>query len=82
MAGFKSRVEQLASGILRKTGVPEQQIPARLKSVGQYMILLGTVMIVPLVLLDNVPTAAVIVLQLLYATLMCTGVILAVKEKK
>jgi hypothetical protein len=82
MAGFKSRVEQLASGILRKTGVPEQQIPARMKSVGQYMILLGTVMIVPLVLLDKVPTAAVIVLQLLYATLMCIGVILAVKEKK
>lgn len=79
---FTFRIKSIAETLLRKAGVPEQQLPARMKSVGQYMILLGTVMIVPLVLLENVPTAAVIVLQLLYATLMCTGVILAVKEKK
>ena len=82
MARFKDKTEEIAARILRKVGVPEQQLPARMKSVGSYMILVSITAVVPLVFLDNVPLALTIILQLLYAALMCVGLTLAVKEKK
>lgn len=82
MARFKDITEDMAARVLRKAGVPEQQIPSRMKSVGSYMILVSCAAIIPLVFLDNVPVAVTIILQLVYAALMCTGLTLAVKEKK
>ncbi len=82
MAGLKAKTEEIAAQLLRKAGVPEQQIPARMKSVGSYMILVSIVAIVPLVFLDHVPVAVTIILQLIYAALMCIGLTLTVKEKK
>jgi hypothetical protein len=79
---FTNRVKGVAGNLLRKAGVPEQQIPARMKSVGSYMILASIAAIVPLVFLDNVSVAVTIVLQLIYASLMCIGLTLTVKEKK
>ncbi|MGY6031851.1 hypothetical protein [Phytobacter sp. AG2a] len=79
---FTSRVKHHAGQLLIKAGVPEQQIPSRMKSVGSYMILLSCAAIIPLVLLDNVPMAVTIILQLVYAALMCIGLTLAVDEKK
>lgn len=79
---FASRVKRHAGKLLLKAGVPEQQLPARIKSVGGYMILVSIVAVVPLVFLDNVPVAVTIILQLIYAALMCIGLTLAVEEKK
>lgn len=79
---FTSRVKRHAGKLLLKAGVPEQQLPARMKSAGSYMILASCAAIVPLVFLDNVPVAITIILQLIYAALMCIGLTLAVEEKK
>lgn len=79
---FTSRVKGVAASLLLKAGVPEQQLRARMKSVGSYMILVSTLAIVPLVILDNVPVAVTIILQLVYASLMCVGLTLAVEQKK
>lgn len=79
---FTNRVKGVAGNLLRKAGVPEQQLPSRMKSVGSYMILVSCAAIIPLVFLDNVPVAVTIILQLFYAALMCTGLTLAVDEKK
>lgn len=81
MAGFKSKVEQLASCVLRKAGVPEQQIPARMKSLGSAMILVSIAAVLPLLFFDNVPVKLKFILQLLWALLLCTGMVLAIKPK-
>ena len=79
---FTSRVKSVAATMLLKAGVPEQQLRTRMKSVGQNMLLASTLAIVPLVMFDDVSVAVKIILQLVYALLICGGVILTVEEKK
>ncbi|ENU1174232.1 TPA: hypothetical protein RKY22_004920 [Klebsiella michiganensis] len=79
---FTSRVKSVAATMFLKAGVPEQQLRTRMKSVGQNMLLASTLAIVPLVMFDDVSVAVKIILQLVYALLICGGVILTVEEKK
>ncbi len=82
MARFSDRIKLITEDILRKTGSPESVLPEKRKKVGRGMILLGAALIVPLVVMDTVPPAVNIVVQLCYATLICLGAILAIEEKK
>lgn len=82
MAMFTVRVKLMAAELFRKAGTPESQLKARMKSVGQNMLLASTLAIVPLVMFDDVSVAVKIILQLVYALLICGGVILTVEEKK
>lgn len=79
---FTSRVKNAAATLFLMAGVPEQQLRTRMKSVGQYMLLASTLAILPLVILDDLSVAVKIILQLVYALLICTGVLLTMEEKK
>ncbi|EGT4277830.1 hypothetical protein DOX71_20740 [Cronobacter sakazakii] len=81
MATMKIRLESLVSGLLRKRGVPEQELHERCKKIGQRMLLGSVLLIVPLIIW-NMPLAAKIFLQLGYATMMCAGILLAFDEEK
>lgn len=82
MSRFKQQVESIAARILKRAGVPAAEMPDTLKKTGRGMILFSILLVVPLLLASHIPLAVTIVLQLGYAALMCTGVILAFDDGK
>ncbi|WP_318366463.1 hypothetical protein [Enterobacter sp.] len=81
MPQFKEKVELIAARLLRRAGVPEEEMPETLKKTGRGMILFSVLLVVPLLLASHVPLAVTIVLQLGYAALISTGVILAFDDE-
>lgn len=75
-----SRVKQLAEkviiSVLKRRDVPESQWSEKVKKTGSWLFIASIVLVVPLLVLDNIPAVLVIVLQLGYAILMCLGLLL------
>lgn len=75
-----SRVKQLAEkviiSVLKRRDVPESQWAEKVKKTGSWLFIASIFLVVPLLVLDNIPAVMVIVLQLGYATLMCLGLLL------
>ncbi|EOV9576591.1 hypothetical protein ACN5LO_004038 [Cronobacter sakazakii] len=78
---MKKRAEALTCSLLRRVGVPEQQLAARSKKTGERMLLCSILLIVPLIIWD-MPLVIKIILQLGYAIMMCVGILLAFDEEK
>ncbi|BET44224.1 hypothetical protein DQ91_004354 [Escherichia coli] len=81
MSRLKRKARNVALSFLRRQGVPETQLAERCKSIGQYSLLGGVLLVVPL-LIWELPTAVTVLLQLGYATMMIVGVMLGFDEKK
>jgi hypothetical protein len=81
MAQFKKTVELIVSGLLKKAGVPDSQLQDKLRKIGRGMLLVSILMIVPLLMFNNIPLVFTITLQMVYATLMCIGVILSFDDE-
>lgn len=82
MPEFTTKIVAVAARHLKRTGVPERDVPARLRQTGGRLILCSAALIVPLLTFEHVPVAATILLQLGYATLMWFGITLASENKR
>ena len=82
MSFLKQLTQAAAARALYRDGMSQQQLCARTKKVGRTMLLAGVVAVIPLVVLNHVPVAVIILLQLLYAALICGGLVLAFDDKK
>jgi len=80
MQSVKKKVKKMAFSFLQSAGVPERELAERTKSVGQYFLLGGVFLIVPL-LLWELPPVVTIVIQLGYAIMMVIGVLLGFDDK-
>lgn len=81
MGRIKQSAEKLATGLLRRAGVPEAQLHNRMRRTGQVLFLLSIPFIIPLIILDHVSLWATIMLQVIYGSLVCMGVLLAFDEE-
>ena len=81
MAQFRNLVETIVTGLLRKSGVPDNQLREQMKKTGRAMIIASVLMIVPLLVFDSLPLIVKILLQVSYAVLLCLGATLAFDEK-
>lgn len=81
MAQFRNVVETIVTGLLRKSGVPDNQLREKMKKTGRAMIIASVLMIVPLLVIDSLPLIVKILLQVSYAVLLCLGAMLAFEEK-
>lgn len=81
MAQFRNVVETIVTGLLRKSGVPDNQLCEQMKKTGRAMIIASVLMIVPLLVFDSLPLIVKILLQVSYAVLLCPGAMLAFDEK-
>ena len=82
MPEVTTKIVAAAAQYLKRTGVPERDVPARLKQTGGRLILCSAALIVPLLTFEHVPVAAIVLLQLGYATLMWFGIALASESKR
>lgn len=82
MGHFKQGTEKLVSDLLRRSGVPEAQLHNRMRKVGQGLLLLSVLFIIPLIILDHASLWATILLQAVYGVLVCLGVLLAFDEQE
>lgn len=80
MAQFRNVVETIITGLLRKSGVPDDQLREQMKKTGRAMIIASVLMIVPLLVFDSLPLIVKILLQVSYAVLLCPGAMLAFDE--
>ncbi|WP_373964356.1 hypothetical protein [Kosakonia sacchari] len=81
MGRIKQSAEKLAAGLLRRAGVPEAQLHSRMRKAGQVLFLLSIPFIIPLIIMDHVSLWATILLQAIYGSLVCLGVLLAFDEE-
>lgn len=81
MAQFRNVVETIVTGLLRKSGVQDNQLREQMKKTGRAMIIASVLMIVPLLAFDSLPLIVKILLQVSYAVLLCPGAMLACDEK-
>jgi len=65
MSRLKQKARNVAFSFLRRRGVPETRLAERCKSIGQYSLLGGVLLVVPL-LIWELPTAVAVLLQLGY----------------
>ena len=72
MSRLKRKARNVAFSFLRRWGVPETQLAERCKSIGQYSLLGGVLLVVPL-LIWELPTAVAVLLQLGYAGRVFSG---------
>jgi heme/copper-type cytochrome/quinol oxidase subunit 4 len=82
MGRIKQKAEGVMTDLLRRAGVPEQQLHARMRKTGRGFLLTSILFIIPLVALDNVPVAAKVGLQIIYGLMVIAGVLLAFDEEK
>lgn len=82
MGRIKQKAEGMALTALRRAGVPEPQLHARMRKTGRGFLLASILFIIPLVALDNVPVAAKVGLQIIYGLMVIAGVLLAFDEEK
>ena len=81
MAQFRNVVETIITGLLRKSGVQDNQLREQMKKTGRAMIIASVLMIVPLLVFDSLPLIVKILLQVSYAVLLCPGAMLAFDEE-
>ncbi|SFU20812.1 hypothetical protein SAMN05192562_11361 [Kosakonia arachidis] len=81
MGRIKQSAEKLVTGFLRRAGVPEAQLHSRMRKTGRGLLLLSILFIVPLIILDHASLWAIILLQVIYGSLVCLGVLLAFDEE-
>ncbi|WOZ79895.1 hypothetical protein [Kosakonia sacchari] len=82
MGRIKQSAEKLATGLLRRAGVPEAQLYSRMRRTGQGLFLLSIPFIIPLIILDHASLGVTILLQTVYGVLVCLGVLLAFDEQE
>lgn len=82
MGSLTRKAQKFIAGKLRQSGVPERELQNCVKKIGRGLLLTSILLIVPLVIIDDVPLAMKIGLQLGYALLMCAGLLLAFDEEK
>lgn len=82
MGRIKQKAEGMALTVLRRAGVAEPQLHARMRKTGRVFLLASILFIIPLVALDNVPVAAKVGLQIIYGLMVIAGVLLAFDEEK
>ncbi|QEM94267.1 hypothetical protein FEI17_26895 (plasmid) [Kosakonia radicincitans] len=82
MGRIKQSAEKLATGLLRRAGVPEAQLHNRMRRAGQVLFLLSIPFIIPLIILDHASLGVTVLLQTVYGVLVCLGVLLAFDEQE
>ncbi|MBK0018877.1 hypothetical protein IAE50_20870 [Kosakonia sp. S42] len=82
MGRIKQKAEGLTTNLLRRAGVPEQQLHVRMRKTGRGFLLTSILFIIPLVALDNVPVAIKVGLQIIYGLIVIVGVLLAFDEER
>lgn len=82
MGRIKQKAEGMTTDLLRRAGVPEQQLHARMRKTGRGFLLGSILFLIPLVALDNVPVWAKVGLQIIYGLMVIVGVLLAFDEEK
>ncbi|MDD7998259.1 hypothetical protein [Kosakonia radicincitans] len=81
MGRIKQSAEVLVTGLLRRAGVPEEQLHSRMRKTGQVLFLLSIPFIIPLIIMDHASLWVTILLQTVYGALVCLGVLLAFDEE-
>ena len=82
MGRIKQKAEGVTTDLLRRAGVPEQQLHARMRKTGRGFLLGSILFLIPLVALDNVSVWAKVGLQIIYGLMVIAGVLLAFDEEK
>lgn len=82
MGRIKQKAEGMALTVLRRAGVAEPQLHARMRKTGRGFLLASILFIIPQVALDTVPVAAKVGLQIIYGLMVIAGVLLAFDEEK
>lgn len=81
MGRIKQSAEELVTALLRRAGVPEEQLHSRMRKTGQVLFLLSIPFIIPLIIMDHASLWVTILLQTVYGALLCLGGLLAFDEE-